>query len=297
MKPKHFLIVFLVILSTSFIYAQDCDSLISSISVSNTDTAYIGTAQIAEDFLYGKLEIEASSPKWVAGMGFQTDLTNNILGDGIMLLNGYFIVFKTFPESGGEYPSEPQFKRIFPIPDWDTIKKTNNRYVFIWQEGDIDLVINDTLLVPHEPLPQDSIPNQPMQIVFRTNINLDFKSAGTIDTLISNYICYNYLTPIDVSDYQFIPKEFSLSQNYPNPFNPETTIRYKILSDMIVSLFITNVLGQKVRTLVDSKQVGGNHSVIWNGRDDLGNELSSGVYFYNLIAGDLMDTKKLTLIK
>ncbi len=95
----------------------------------------------------------------------------------------------------------------------------------------------------------------------------------------------------------FTPGEFDLSQNYPNPFNPNTTIHFKISVDEIVELTVFNVLGHKVTTLVSNKLSAGNHSVNWNGRDDKGVIVPSGIYFYKLDAGKYSETKKLTFIQ
>jgi hypothetical protein len=94
-----------------------------------------------------------------------------------------------------------------------------------------------------------------------------------------------------------VPLEFALEQNYPNPFNPETTIRYQIHKPGTVKLEIYNLLGQIVRTLVDQSQNAGEHLASWDGRDDAGREVSSGVYLYRLKSGDLLATRKLALIR
>jgi hypothetical protein len=74
-------------------------------------------------------------------------------------------------------------------------------------------------------------------------------------------------------------RSFSLKQNYPNPFNAETTIDFSITTNEPVNLSIYNLTGQKVRDLVSGSLSAGNHSVIWNGRDNRGNPVSSGIYF------------------
>ena len=76
------------------------------------------------------------------------------------------------------------------------------------------------------------------------------------------------------------PYTFSVAQNYPNPFNPSTTIRYQIPASGKVTLRIYNVLGQVIRTLVDDFQSAGSHAVSWNSRNDAGNAVATGVYFY-----------------
>ena len=88
-----------------------------------------------------------------------------------------------------------------------------------------------------------------------------------------------------------------LHQNHPNPFNPQTTIAYDIPSASRVRLLVMDVSGRLVRTLVDENQEPGSRSVVWNGRDDAGSAVSSGVYFYVLDAGKERLTKKLVLLK
>jgi hypothetical protein len=95
----------------------------------------------------------------------------------------------------------------------------------------------------------------------------------------------------------FIPKEFELYQNHPNPFNTETQIKYQLKKANFVTLSIYNILGEKVRTLVKEKQAGGLKTIIWNGRDEKGNELASGIYFYELKAGEVTQTKRMVLLK
>ena len=89
----------------------------------------------------------------------------------------------------------------------------------------------------------------------------------------------------------------TLHQNVPNPFNPQTTIRYDIPSSGRVQLSILDVNGKLVRRLVNEVQPAGSREVTWNGRDDAGNTVSSGVYFYVLDAGKQRLTKKLVLLK
>lgn len=100
-----------------------------------------------------------------------------------------------------------------------------------------------------------------------------------------------------------VPKAFELSQNYPNPFNPTTTIRYTLPSvrdgeeTLPTTLRIYNILGEVVRTLVDEPKSAGVHYEIWDGKDDQGEQVASGVYFYRLRAGEFSETKKMVLLK
>jgi hypothetical protein len=91
----------------------------------------------------------------------------------------------------------------------------------------------------------------------------------------------------------------SLAQNYPNPFNPSTTIKYSVKERTHVMLRIYNVTGQLVRTLVNEEQIprGEGYTIVWNGRSNSGNPVSSGVYFYKIVTKNFTETKKMVLLK
>ena len=94
------------------------------------------------------------------------------------------------------------------------------------------------------------------------------------------------------------PASFSLQQNYPNPFNPTTQLRYEIPRAAHVSLVIFNSLGQEVRRLVERVQPAGYHQVTWNGRDERGKPVPSGLYHYRLQVGeDFVSTKRMLMAK
>jgi flagellar hook assembly protein FlgD len=94
-----------------------------------------------------------------------------------------------------------------------------------------------------------------------------------------------------------IPATFALDQNYPNPFNPSTTVRYQIPNDANVALDIYNLQGQKIRTLVSKEQKAGYYSVVWDGRNEAGQTVSSGLYLYRVQAGSFVATHKMLMIK
>ncbi len=94
------------------------------------------------------------------------------------------------------------------------------------------------------------------------------------------------------------PAVISLQQNYPNPFNPETTISFSLPKAEKVNLNIYNLKGQLVKTLYQDNQCSaGVNSVVWNGKDNKGNSVSSGIYFYRLNCGKEQLTKKMVLSK
>ena len=93
------------------------------------------------------------------------------------------------------------------------------------------------------------------------------------------------------------PTFFSLAQNYPNPFNPKTMIRFTLPKDSRVKLEVYNILGQKVKTLVDEKFAARVKEVEWDGKDSKGLEVASGIYFYKIIADSFSDVKKMVMLK
>lgn len=104
-------------------------------------------------------------------------------------------------------------------------------------------------------------------------------------------------TAVEGEEGSLTPKVFELDQNYPNPFNNETVIKFGLRRPASVTLTIYNILGQKVRTLVEGRLSAGPQVVSWDGKDDKGNDLSSGIYFYQLRAGEMSETKRLVLLK
>lgn len=94
-----------------------------------------------------------------------------------------------------------------------------------------------------------------------------------------------------------LPEGFDLRQNYPNPFNPATLISYEIGKAGDVTLAIYNLLGQRIRTLVDGRQSAGSHVVRWDGSDEFGRSVPSGVYLYRLTVGHQTQTRKMLLVK
>jgi len=104
-------------------------------------------------------------------------------------------------------------------------------------------------------------------------------------------------TGVAGKDRSTVPDQFVLQANYPNPFNPETTIEFSVPMTAQVAIEIYNMLGQRVRNLMDAKLAVGNHTVKWNGQNDAGVQLSSGIYFYKLTSGSTVLTKRMMLLK
>lgn len=94
-----------------------------------------------------------------------------------------------------------------------------------------------------------------------------------------------------------VAENFELQQNYPNPFNPTTTINYNLPDAAVVKLSVYNMLGQHIIDLVNTNQVAGTQSIQWNAIDKRGNQVPTGVYFYQLKAGNTNITRKMIFMK
>ncbi len=120
------------------------------------------------------------------------------------------------------------------------------------------------------------------------------------DTSIALYLIRAYVsngvTGVNES-VELLPTSYKLDQNYPNPFNPSTVIRYELPKMGNVQIKIYDALGQEVRSLIDEEQNTGTHNVLWDGANNYGQRVSSGIYFYRIVAGDFVQTKKMIMMK
>ena len=96
---------------------------------------------------------------------------------------------------------------------------------------------------------------------------------------------------------ELLPTSYSLSQNYPNPFNPSTVISYSLPKISNVQIKIYDALGREIRSLINEEKSSGTYNILWDGTDNYGSRVSSGVYFYTIHAGDFYQSKKMVLLK
>ena len=144
--------------------------------------------------------------------------------------------------------------------------------------------------------------------IFKT---IDWAGAGdTVEICVSGYLkngmkfegCTDIVivgdNPTDVAPgNEILPKRFSLLGNYPNPFNASTVVKFQLSRPGLVELTVYNILGQKIRTLVKEQMTAGPKQVSWDGTDDLGHLLASGIYFYKIITVEGRQTGKMTMLK
>jgi hypothetical protein len=118
--------------------------------------------------------------------------------------------------------------------------------------------------------------------------------SGTDADIYASRICFNGATGIETPG---LSRGDHLGQNYPNPFNPSTTVRFSLPQAQFVNLSVYSVNGRLIATLVNESRPAGPQEISWDGRDDLGREVSLGVYFYRIESGTISETKKMVLVQ
>ena len=160
----------------------------------------------------------------------------------------------------------------------------------------IDTLLSETVL----NIPYQSIAEL-IGFMGLTSISGDWTVFATdgVDTTQSGDVWNITLDASDVLsvDGEVLPTVFALHQNYPNPFNPVTTLRYDLPEDAMVSITIYDVMGRRVKSLVNTTQVAGYRSVRWDATNSFGEPVSAGMYIYMIQAGQFTKTKKMVLLK
>ena len=131
-------------------------------------------------------------------------------------------------------------------------------------------------------------------VIIRHDLIFENPQISYSDTLLKFIVCPKTYLPENITP---LPGEFKLLQNYPNPFNQTTTTGFTLTRSDFVNLNIYDLLGRRIKTLVLEKLPAGYNSVIWNGTDESGKNVASGIYFYKLKSGNFTETQKLILSK
>ena len=119
---------------------------------------------------------------------------------------------------------------------------------------------------------------------------------STEDTLFINVLTMSIKPQIkDIN--LLLPEKFVLYHNYPNPFNPSTKIAFDIPENTQVKLIVWDIVGKRIRTLVNESVSPGNHEVVWDGKNDYGVKVSGGVYLYSIETRAFRKTRKMLLLK
>ena len=118
-----------------------------------------------------------------------------------------------------------------------------------------------------------------------------------LSAMAQNIVNLTITEELETKANNILPAEYTLHQNFPNPFNPYTNIRYDLPKNEEVQIEIFDMLGKKIRLLIYQKQIAGFHKVQWDGKDNLGRPVSSGMYLYMLKAGQFKKSKKMVILK
>ena len=204
---------------------------------------------------------------------------------------------------GESEPSSDEEVSVVFVPDDLRHTISQNSVTLTWDRPrDIDDFSQDGLIGYHiyrdnEPLTEIPIASEDYTDTLTSSGTYVYSVRAVYTIGLSETISIEVeITVSDIDEVTPINKTF-LKGNYPNPFNPETTIQFDLVKDSEISIEIYNIKGQKVRTLFSGQMNRGSHTKIWNGTDDHGQNVSSGIYFYRLIADDVTSTRRMVLMK
>ncbi len=174
----------------------------------------------------------------------------------------------------------------------DTISISNNRYL-LYCDKIVVLSIRDTVINNFQTTIREvvGLPSN-SKLYFARNIGMLGSGKNYwVDTAIVNGNVFSNITDVK-ENYKHIINEFVLYQNYPNPFNPTTTINYALLKPGFVAIKLYDVMGREIKTLLSEEKSRGSYSLQFDASN-----LSSGIYFYKMIANGFIQTKKMILLK
>jgi hypothetical protein len=190
------------------------------------------------------------------------------------------------------------------MPDYSIDARPEFAHGEIW-EFEVMTNIRDKVNLTFEGVEQVPGDNDIWLIDERVNIaqnlreNNRYAVAGSVSpTRLKLMVGKDNFVSEKLAEIQRVPSDYNLAQNFPNPFNPATTIRYGLPKEHKVTLKIYNLLGEEVVTLVDDEpKAAGYHAAIWDGRNQNGRHVASGIYLYRLHAGSVVMIKKMALVQ
>jgi hypothetical protein len=171
---------------------------------------------------------------------------------------------------------------------WDPAPEPDFQYYRIYRGSDIDFEPSPENLVHETAVPEWADPEYDGWDVYYKVTALDH--AGNESQAASP-------STVTGDDTPTAPKSLALYQNVPNPFNPTTTIRFDLPHAVHVKLHVYNLKGELVATLADQHMTEGRQEIAWTAQSDKGRAVSSGIYFYRLLAGDFVETRKMVLLR
>ena len=204
-------------------------------------------------------------------------------GANVLRINGQTLYF------GVEIPQHEQLS--YSLPPKPPVGAIDARFEGDWrfanEFGRIELMSNNNIVSMEYVINDDEI----WELIDSKNGTV-YNLTGSGSILISGDSKLFDLRKIDI-----FPNQFLLLQNFPNPFNPVTLITYTVPDLSYIYLFVYNLVGQEVHTLVSEMKVPGQYKVSWDGTDRLGNSVSSGIYFYELRGNEFSEMRKMIFMK
>jgi hypothetical protein len=218
------------------------------------------------------------------------------------------IGFEHIPFSVYDMDNQPPQKLTVVVVKRDTVPAidfstfTERMYIFSPQYDSLGKQFGDTGLAESfamlKPLPYNytlSIKSRNGNEYLTDSVSTFIKYSHPFSS--RDVFVFNPTILASVNQLRDVPTVFTLEQNYPNPFNPNTTFRFLIPQQSKVILSIYNILGQRVATVVNEYKEPGEYSALWNGRNELGLPVASGMYIYHISAGNYTAAKKMMLLK
>jgi PKD repeat protein len=215
--------------------------------------------------------------------------------DGLDDDDGVFIIAPT----GGEKTTSVEIRASCPgfLNAWMDFNNNGS-----WADPDEQIFVDEPLpggpsILPI-PVPDDAVPS-PIFSRFRFSTEPGLSYVGiAIDGEVEDYYLDLVVDKVEASDHgKLIPKSYQLYQNYPNPFNATTELRYDLPKDGPVTLSLYNLTGAEVRVLLNERQPAGQHRISWDGRDNAGHLVPSGLYLVKMQAGEFTATRKIVMLK
>jgi len=233
------------------------------------------------DWQIGSVDLRAlSSLSWHTNADKTFDLENmyslNFIVPGSTIGSGY-VELDDIKISGDISPA-PDFEGVVVVRRTDRYPQNETDGVIVYQgnaQSCVDTTADVTIVNYYSVFAYDEVPNY---------------------SAVDSTSRWNSSAITSVNDNETLPVVFELKQNYPNPFNPSTNIKYSVPKSCRVSVYVFNILGQKVETLVDEIKDAGYYNVTFNASAN-GKRLASGVYYIRMEAGDYTSVKKLMLLK
>ena len=204
------------------------------------------------------------------------------------------LLYSSLNYQGTEFISQDVSGMTHLHMDYWTENSTALKFFVISQTPTVDSDYHTIGLLNDEwvsvDIPLTTFPNVDLTDVFQ------FKVEGNGTIYWDNFYFYSNFVGVNNRSETF-PQGFALEQNSPNPFNPVTSLRYDLPEDGLVNITIYDMMGRKVKTLVNNPQTAGYKSIKWNATNDRNEPVSAGLYLYTIQAGELRQTKKMVLLK